>query len=70
MIRPWWWPRHGTNPYRQGQAERARDAATRREAEATLADVDALTAKMAEQERRNHFAEAVERSMRRKYGTT
>ncbi|ORA55176.1 hypothetical protein [Mycobacteroides franklinii] len=64
MKRPCWWRRAIDT------TERAKDAATRAEAEDTLERVSALTAKMAEQERRNHFAEAVERSMRRKYGTT
>ncbi|ORA64095.1 hypothetical protein [Mycobacteroides franklinii] len=64
------WPGRRASTRREGQVERDQDAATRVEAEATLAYVDALTAHMAAQERRNHFAEAVERSMRRKYGTT
>ncbi|OTR12585.1 DUF7620 family protein [Mycobacteroides abscessus] len=66
MIRPWWCGRRAG----KRREEIERDAATRREAEFTLEVVDALAAKLAEQDRRNHFAEAVERSMRRKYGTT
>ncbi|SKV36825.1 Uncharacterised protein [Mycobacteroides abscessus subsp. massiliense] len=63
MIRLWQRQRIHQN----SAADRAQDAATRREAEATLEMVDALTAKVIERDR-DRFAEAVERAMRRKYG--